>query len=52
MELTRGELFVVLFVLVAIVSFPVWPRVGERLGGLFGGRGDSDPLEGDEGADK
>jgi hypothetical protein len=28
-DLNRGELFVALFILIAIVSAPLWPRAGE-----------------------
>jgi hypothetical protein len=39
--LTSGELFVVLFILVAVVSAPLWPRVGERIAvALAGGKQD------------
>ena len=29
--LTAGELFVVIFILVAVVSAPLWPRAGEAI---------------------
>jgi hypothetical protein len=29
--LSSGELFVVLFILIAVVSAPYWPRAGERI---------------------
>jgi hypothetical protein len=34
-DLTFGELFVVGFIFVAIVSAPYWPKAGERLILLF-----------------
>jgi len=45
--LTHGELFVVGFVVVVVVSAPLWPKLGERLAELWGGsrrhRGDDAP---------
>jgi hypothetical protein len=36
--LTSGELFIVLFILVAVVSAPLWPRLGAAVYlKLFGG---------------
>jgi hypothetical protein len=31
-DLNRGEWFVALFILIAIVSAPMWPALGEWLG--------------------
>lgn len=37
--LNHGELFVVVFVFLAVVSAPLWPRLGEALFVfLFGGK--------------
>jgi hypothetical protein len=45
--LTHGELFVVGFVVIVVVSAPLWPKLGERLAELWGGSrrhgGDDDP---------
>jgi hypothetical protein len=34
-EMTFGEVFVVVFLFVAVVSAPQWPKLGERLFVLF-----------------
>jgi len=38
LEMTRGELFIVVFVTVAIVSAPWWGRAGAALGRLLAER--------------
>jgi hypothetical protein len=35
--LTYGELFLVTFIVVVVVSAPLWPRMGEALAELGGG---------------
>lgn len=40
-DLNSGELFVSLFILVAIVSAPLWPTAGEWLAVKIGQRGRS-----------
>jgi len=35
MEMTFGEVFVVVFIFVTVVSAPYWPKLGERLFILF-----------------
>ncbi len=37
-DLTSGELFVVLFILIAVVSAPWWARAGAFVGRLFAGK--------------
>ena len=37
-DLNSGELFVVLFILIAIVSAPLWPALGEWIATRFVGR--------------
>jgi hypothetical protein len=39
--LSRGELFLVVFVTVAVVSAAWWPRLGAALGELLAGKGGS-----------
>ena len=36
-DLTGGELFVVVFITVAVISAPWWPRVGEAISELIAG---------------
>ncbi len=36
--LTGGELFLVIFVTVAVVSAPWWPRLGAAIGELLAGK--------------
>jgi len=38
LEMTRGELFIVVFVTVAIVSAPWWGRAGAALGRILAER--------------
>jgi hypothetical protein len=38
-DLNRGEWFVALFILIAIVSAPMWPALGESLGRRLSRRG-------------
>lgn len=38
LEMTRGELFIVVFVTVAIISAPWWGRAGAALGRLLAER--------------
>lgn len=46
-ELTPGELFVVVFITVAVVSAPWWPRAGAALARLLAGeRGNAPPPSG------
>jgi hypothetical protein len=35
--LTRGELFIVVFIVVAVVFYPWWPRLGGALGAALAG---------------
>jgi hypothetical protein len=35
MDMTFGEVFVVVFIFVAVVSAPYWPKLGEQLFVLF-----------------
>lgn len=42
--LTRGEWFVVVFCVIAVVSARYWPLLGERLARLLAGK----PLPGDD----
>jgi hypothetical protein len=37
-HLTAGELFVVVFITVAVVSAPWWPRLGELLATMLSGQ--------------
>jgi hypothetical protein len=36
-DLTGGELFVLCFLVLAVVSWPLWPRMGEAVFTLFAG---------------
>jgi hypothetical protein len=38
-DLNSGELFVVLFILIAVVSAPLWPALGEWIALRLAGRG-------------
>jgi hypothetical protein len=38
-DLNRGEWFVAVFILIAIVSAPMWPALGEWLGRRLSKRG-------------
>jgi hypothetical protein len=46
--LTQGELFVVAFCVIAVVSARYWPRLGERLALLLAGKA---PASGSKDAD-
>jgi hypothetical protein len=53
--LTSGELFVVVFLTLAVVSAPWWPRLGEAIADLVSGADDEEDSgrassSGDEGA--
>jgi hypothetical protein len=44
--LTNGELFVVIFIVVAVVSAPWWPRAGGAIAGILSGESkDSDSTD-------
>lgn len=40
LEMTPGELFIVVFVTVAVVSAPWWGRAGASIGRALAGRGE------------
>ena len=42
-DLTGGELFLVCFIILAVVSRSWWPRLGEMIFGLFAGPSDDRP---------
>ena len=43
LDLTTGELFLVCFIIIAVVSWSWWPRLGEMVAGLFAGPDDDRP---------
>ena len=49
--LTAGELFLLGFIVVAVVSWPWWPRLGAAVAGLLaGGHERSEPESGEPGS--
>jgi hypothetical protein len=44
--LTSGEMFVVAFIVIAVVTAPFWPRLGEAIAGMLardGAEGEEQP---------